>query len=390
MGGIGAAGPVRFVHLHLHTEYSLLDGACRVEELLDQAEVRDARTGGDRARKHVLRGYLPRQSPEAAASSRSWVVRCTSRPATTRPRAATVGETANHLVLLAETNEGFRNLIKLVSSGYTGRVLLQAAHRQGPARAARQRPHRAARAASRAKWRSASTSRSTGEAPARRRRPTGISSVPAISFSRCSIRDSTIRGVNRGLCGLRASSGCRSSAPMTCTTCDAGGLQTARHPAVHRHRQVGQRRRAAELPRRSVLPEDAGRDGDDLQRVPDALANTVRIADRVDVNLAAGREPPAELRRAGRLHRGRLFRAHGARRLRRAAAAAAGLVARDALSTRSTSTSDAWHEIDMIKQMKYSGYFLIVWDFIRYAREQPASRSAPAAGRRLAGWWRGA
>jgi DNA polymerase-3 subunit alpha len=28
------------------------------------------------------------------------------------------------------------------------------------------------------------------------------------------------------------------------------------------------------------------------------------------------------------------------------------------------------YEIDMIKQMKYSGYFLIVWDFIRYAREQ--------------------
>src|SRR5204863_5298001 len=28
------------------------------------------------------------------------------------------------------------------------------------------------------------------------------------------------------------------------------------------------------------------------------------------------------------------------------------------------------YEIDVIKQMKYPGYFLIVWDFIRYAREQ--------------------
>ena len=26
-------------------------------------------------------------------------------------------------------------------------------------------------------------------------------------------------------------------------------------------------------------------------------------------------------------------------------------------------------EIDCIKQMKFSGYFLIVWDFIKYARE---------------------
>ena len=32
-----------FVHLHLHTEYSLLDGACRIDELLDQAvEAEDA------------------------------------------------------------------------------------------------------------------------------------------------------------------------------------------------------------------------------------------------------------------------------------------------------------------------------------------------------------
>src|SRR5205823_12449188 len=27
----------QFVHLHLHTEFSLLDGACRIDELLDQA-----------------------------------------------------------------------------------------------------------------------------------------------------------------------------------------------------------------------------------------------------------------------------------------------------------------------------------------------------------------
>ena len=26
-----------FVHLHLHSEYSLLDGACRIEELMDRA-----------------------------------------------------------------------------------------------------------------------------------------------------------------------------------------------------------------------------------------------------------------------------------------------------------------------------------------------------------------
>lgn len=27
-----------FTHLHLHTEYSLLDGACRIEQLMDEVQ----------------------------------------------------------------------------------------------------------------------------------------------------------------------------------------------------------------------------------------------------------------------------------------------------------------------------------------------------------------
>ena len=30
-----------FVHLHLHTEYSLLDGACRIDEMLDEIKKAD-------------------------------------------------------------------------------------------------------------------------------------------------------------------------------------------------------------------------------------------------------------------------------------------------------------------------------------------------------------
>src|SRR6187431_3513856 len=40
-------------------------------------------------------------------------------PGDRRDRSGTPGETANHLVLLAENEKGFKNLIKLVSSGYT-------------------------------------------------------------------------------------------------------------------------------------------------------------------------------------------------------------------------------------------------------------------------------
>ena len=58
-----------FVHLHLHTEYSLLDGACRIDELLDQAvDAEDAGDRGDRARQPVLVGDLSR--PRAGARAK--------------------------------------------------------------------------------------------------------------------------------------------------------------------------------------------------------------------------------------------------------------------------------------------------------------------------------
>ena len=108
-----------FVHLHLHSEYSLLDGACRIEELLDKAvqlgmpalaitehgNMFSSIVFHDQARK---RGINPILGCEVYVA-----------PGDRRTKSGTPGETANHLVLLAETNEGYHNLIKLVSAGYT-------------------------------------------------------------------------------------------------------------------------------------------------------------------------------------------------------------------------------------------------------------------------------
>src|SRR5688572_21131252 len=108
-----------FVHLHLHTEFSLLDGACRIDELLDQAaklempalavtehgNMFSAVTFHDAARK---RGIKPILGCEVYVA-----------PGSRLDKSGTIGETANHLVLLAENAIGFKNLIKLVSSGYT-------------------------------------------------------------------------------------------------------------------------------------------------------------------------------------------------------------------------------------------------------------------------------
>ena len=109
-----------FVHLHLHSEYSLLDGACRIEELLDRAVGAEDAGGGDhRARQHVLVGHLPRPGAQARASTRSSAARCTSRRATGGRRAARRGKPPITSSSSPRPNEGYHNLIKLVSSGYT-------------------------------------------------------------------------------------------------------------------------------------------------------------------------------------------------------------------------------------------------------------------------------
>ena len=108
-----------FVHLHLHTEFSLLDGACRIGELLDQVQqlgmpavavtehgnMFSAIAFHDQAR---TRGIKPILGCEVYVANGSRLT-----------KSGVPGETANHLVLLATTSDGYHNLIKLVSAGYT-------------------------------------------------------------------------------------------------------------------------------------------------------------------------------------------------------------------------------------------------------------------------------
>src|SRR5579872_5254175 len=108
-----------FVHLHLHSEYSLLDGACRIEELLDKAvelkmpamaitehgNMFSSVVFHDQARKRGINPILGCEVYVALGDRRTM--------------SGNPGETQNHLVLLAETSEGYHNLIKLVSAGYT-------------------------------------------------------------------------------------------------------------------------------------------------------------------------------------------------------------------------------------------------------------------------------
>jgi DNA polymerase-3 subunit alpha len=103
-----------FVHLHLHTDYSLLDGACDVEKLVKRvSEI------GQKAVAMTDHGniYGAVHFVEAAEKARiKAIVGCELYICKKDDhRAAPEGDTYNHLLVLAENEEGYRNLIKITS-----------------------------------------------------------------------------------------------------------------------------------------------------------------------------------------------------------------------------------------------------------------------------------
>ena len=105
-----------FVHLHCHTDYSLLDGACEIGAADGPGRrAEDAGRRHDRPRQPVRRGgVLQRRQGEGRPSRH----RLRSLRLAARPTSRSETDRYNHLVLLCENQEGYRNLIKLVSTAF--------------------------------------------------------------------------------------------------------------------------------------------------------------------------------------------------------------------------------------------------------------------------------
>ncbi len=108
-----------FVHLHCHSEYSLLDGAIRVKDLCARAKDMGMPAVALTDHGNMHGALVFRQ--KALDTGIKPIIGCEVyvAPGDRRDKKATSSrEAAYHLVLLAQNRTGYQNLIKLVSEGY--------------------------------------------------------------------------------------------------------------------------------------------------------------------------------------------------------------------------------------------------------------------------------
>ncbi len=359
-----------FVHLHLHTEFSLLDGACRIDEVLDQAvqlkmPAIAVTEHGNMFSSVIFHDHARKRGLNPVLGCEVYVA-----PGSRLEKSGNPGSTQNHLVLLAENLEGYHNLIKLVSAGYTEGFYykpridkeLLAQHARGLIGLSSCLKGEVAEGLSHAQERKAI------EAAAAYRDILGAGNF-FLEMQWHGIEEQRL--VNAGIPAMARDLGLG----LVCTNDVHYLRESDYHPhdvllCIGTGKGYNDPKRLRYDAKQFFLktPEEMAAIFKDF---PDALANTVRIAERCNVALAQGENylPNFDVPAGFTLddyfeHIAREGFKERLARLKHLQAAGALRHTVDEYEARLA------YEIAMIKKMKYPGYFLIVWDFIRYAREQ--------------------
>src|SRR6267143_1894087 len=359
-----------FVHLHLHTEFSLLDGACRIDEVLDQAVALKmpalaVTEHGNMFSSVIFHDHARQRGVKPILGCEVYMA-----PGSRHTKSGNPGETANHLVLLAETNEGYHNLIKLVSAGYTEGFYykprldkeLLAQHAKGLIGLSSCLKGEVAEGLSHQQGRKAV------EAAGAYRDILGPGNF-FLEMQWHGIEDQRV--VNSGLPAIARDL----NLPLICTNDVHYLRETDAHPhdillCIGTGKAVTDPKRLRYDSRQFFMktPDEMAEAFKDF---PDALRNTMRIAERCDVTLAEGENflpnfdvPPLFTLDEYFAHIAREGFAERLPRLQYLASTGALRQTIDEYEKRLA------YEIEMITRMRYPGYFLIVWDFIRSASEQ--------------------
>jgi DNA polymerase-3 subunit alpha len=108
-----------FIHLHVHTQYSILDGACRIKDMIHKAN--ELGMKGVAITDH---GNLfgVKEFYEAASAQEGFIpiIGCETYVArrSLADRTEMIDRKGDHLILLAKNSKGYHNLIKLISTAW--------------------------------------------------------------------------------------------------------------------------------------------------------------------------------------------------------------------------------------------------------------------------------
>ncbi len=377
-------GQPQFVHLHVHTDFSLLDGACETSELLDEASrqkmpavaVTDhgnlfaAANFFNEASKRDVKPIIGCEVYVAKGSRHDRGEKTNGTNGQDRGEAEPGMRGSNHLVLLCESLEGYHNLIKLVSSGflegfyYRPRIDydLLAKHNKGLI---------ALSACLRGAVTEAVVDEKYDQARENAYRLRDIFGKGNFFLE---IQDQGLeieQGVNRELVRLSKETGI----PLVATN----DCHYLRHSDAHAQEvllciQTG--KTMSDTHRMKFATDQfyfktAAEMAQVFGELPDALSRTVDIAARCNVKIERIPNPFPEFK----VPEGHTAGSYFEKVVREGFATRVPYLER-LLQQRGLHNPLVEYErrltseIEMIKKMRYEGYFLIVWDFIHYARAQ--------------------
>ncbi|HMF90857.1 MAG TPA: DNA polymerase III subunit alpha [Candidatus Angelobacter sp.] len=357
-----------FVHLHLHTDYSLLDGACDVEKLI--ARVKDI---GQKSVAMTDHGNIYGAVHFVDAAHKAGIkpiVGCELYICKKDDhRAPPEGDTYNHLLVLAENEQGYENLIKITSEAslngfyYKPRVSKKflAEHSQGliglsGCLAGEVCEHLLA-----------------GKYDAARDAAAFYRDLFGKENFFLELQDQGLPEEHRihgDLFRLEKDLGL----PMVATNdshylCEDDAHAQDVLVCVQTGKSIHEENRLKFHGNQFFV-----KSSDEMQRVfagrPDVLARTLAIAERCNFKLNKIKDPFPEFQVPTGYTLDSYFE-HVARQgfARRWQSLGAQEAAGRLKMSRADYEQRLSQEIAIIQQMKFSGYFLIVWDFIRYARE---------------------
>ncbi len=358
-----------FVHLHLHTDYSLLDGACEIGELTAEAARRGmpAVAVTDHGNLFAAANFYHQATTHGVKP----IIGCEMYVAPDNHKNRGTGaERSNHLVLLCENEKGYQNLIKLVSTGYLDGFYykprvdheLLAKHSEGLI---------ALSACLRGEVADALLSEKYDQAQKSAYRLRDIFGKGNFFLE---VQDQGLEQdvrVNRDLVRLSKESGIPLVATNDChylTQADSHAQEVLMCIQTGKTMSDTQRMKFATDQFYFKTAEEMAHVFGEL---PDAVTRTVAIADRCNVKIQRVSNPFPEFK----VPEGHTTDSYFERVVRE------GFTSRAPQIDRLTKEGRLRHpltdyearltaEIEMIKKMRFAGYFLIVWDFIHYARAQ--------------------